>query len=207
MVNDVVLNCKLHSATSHTNDKIRRGLLHLLQDTEKQLFFHIAYLFSLYYLQAALTILSQSLHDVAAWFPCSPSARPPALSWEFASPKQPFLEISRLVGPQKGLLQSGTCSSLACISLGGTGSRWEVQPNSAALPFAAKGVLVLCWQCGIADLIHRQLNRWQSLRRKQRGILNLWIIWGFRQDDPEAHEILQCIFSSWNNRDFSSHPT
>lgn len=39
------------------------------------------------------------------------------------------------------------------------------------------------------------------------GILNLRIIRGIRQDDPEAYEILQYIFSSWNNRDFSSYPT
>lgn len=39
------------------------------------------------------------------------------------------------------------------------------------------------------------------------GILNLWIIWGIRQDDPEAYEILQYIFSLWNNRDCSSYPT
>lgn len=38
------------------------------------------------------------------------------------------------------------------------------------------------------------------------GILNLWIIWGIRQDDPEAYKILQYIFSLWNNRDCSSYP-
>lgn len=145
--------------------------------------------------------------------PLLPCARPPALPWEIASPKLLFRESSRVVGPQKDLVQSGTFSSLACTSVGGTGRWWKEQTSkifssSAALPFAARSMLVLCWQRGTAVLIHRQLNRWQSLRRKQKGILNLWIIWGIRRDDPEAYEILQCIFSSWNNRgDFSSRPT
>lgn len=122
----------------------------------------------------------------------------PSLVLGGRSPKQLFLESSRLVGFRKAYSSLGPVHHWL-VPLSGEleaserlifSSSHLIFSSSAALPFAAKGASVLWDSCPNPPTT----QRWQSLRRKQRGILNLGIIWGIRRDDPEAYEILQCIF-------------